>query len=99
MVIDLMQVDFCKGHLVEECACQNVVLNSKGNRKFCGIGLVEVLWKIMTGILNNCLTTVIQFHETLHGLHMVRSTGAASLEANLLQNLMDMREGYCMKYY
>ena len=36
----------------------------------------------------------IQFHETIHGLHTGRGRGTrtTSLEAKLLQHMMDMRE-------
>ena len=57
----------------------------------CGIGIVEVLWKTATGILNRRLMAEIQFHNTLHSLCTGRCTGIASLEANLIQQLMYMR--------
>ena len=44
------------------------------------------------GILNRRLMSVIQFHDTLHGLRMGRETRNTSLEAKLLQQLMNMRE-------
>ena len=44
----------------------------------------------MTGILNRRLTVVNKFYDTLHGFHMGRGTGTASLEASLLQNIMAM---------
>ena len=53
---------------------------------------MEVLWKRVTGILNRCLMSVIQFHDTLHGLRMGRETKNTSLEAKLLQHIMDMRK-------
>ena len=46
----------------------------------------------MTGILNLCLVANIQFHDTLHGLHIVRGTRTDSLKAKLLQHMMTMRE-------
>ena len=54
--------------------------------------MVEILWKTMTGILNLRLTAAIHFHDSLHGFHTGIGTGKASLEANLIQQLMDMRE-------
>ena len=37
---------------------------------------------------------VIQSHNTLHGFYMGRGTDTASLEYNLLQQIMDMREEF-----
>ena len=34
----------------------------------------------------------IKFHETLHGLRVVRVTSDSSFEAKLIQQLMSMRE-------
>lgn len=58
------------------------------------MGLVEVLWETVTGILNRRLTAAIQFHNTLHGFRTVRGTGTAYLESKMLQQLMAMREEF-----
>ena len=91
MAVGLIQDAFCKGHLVEECTWRTIVLIPKGTGNFCGIRLVKVLWKTVTGILNRRLTTEIQFRDTLHGFCTSRGTGTASLEANLPQHIMAMR--------
>ena len=85
MVVGLIQAAFCKGHLAEECAWQTIILIPKGNGDFRGIGLVEVLWKMVTGILNRRREAAIQFHNTLHGFRTGRGTGTTSLESKLLQ--------------
>ena len=51
-VIDLVQTVFQDGLLPAECTCQTVVLLPKGNGDFRGIGLVEVLWKAVSGVIN-----------------------------------------------
>ena len=51
-----------------------------------------VLWKATTGIINRRLTAEIRYHDTVHGFCMGHGTGGATLEANLLQQLTDMRE-------
>ena len=53
--------------------------------------MVEVLWKTMTGILNRRLVAAIHFYNTLQGLRMVIGTSNASLESNLLQQLVYLR--------
>ena len=50
------------------------------------ISLVKVLWKVVTSILNLCLTTSIAFHDVLHRFWECCVTGTASLESKLLQN-------------
>ena len=79
----MIQSVFREGHLTEECTWNTVVLIPKGFGDLCGIGLVEVLWKMVTAI---------QFRNTLHGFCTVRGTGTAYLKSKLIQNLMEMRE-------
>ena len=76
----------------EEATWQTVVLIPKGRKEYRGIGLVEVMWKVVAEILNRWLTTAITYHDFLHGFRAVRGTGTATLEAKLLQQLADMRE-------
>ena len=57
-----------------------------------GIGLVEVLWKAISGIINCPLSSSTQFHDVLHGFQAGRGTGTANLEAKLFQQVIAMRE-------
>ena len=57
---------------------------------FRGVGLVEVLWKDISGIINYRLSYYIQFHDIMHGFHAGRGTGTATLKANLLQKIISM---------
>ena len=68
-----------------------MVLIPKGKGDYRGIGLVEVMWKIVAVILNLRLTSSITFHDVLHGFQAGRGTGTATLEAKLLQQLAAMR--------
>ena len=69
-----------------------MVLNSKGKKDYRGIGLVEVMWKVVAAILNRRLTVSITFHDFLCGFWAVRGTGTATLETKLLQQLAALRE-------
>ena len=60
---------------------------------------MEFLWNTVMTILNLRLTMVIQLHNTLHGFHTDRGTGTASLEANMLQHLMAIREEVLYKIF
>ena len=73
-VVVIVQSAFQDGTLATECTWQTVVLIPKGKGDFRGIGLVEVLWKAITSLLNHQLTAVISFHDTLHGFWAGRGT-------------------------
>ena len=64
----------------------------RGGKDYHGIGLMEVMWKVVVDILNFRLTASITFHDFLHVFWVGRGTGTATLEAKLLQNLADLRE-------
>ena len=77
---------------MEEATWQAVVLITKGKKDYRGIGLVEVMWKVVAVILNRRFTASITYHDFLHGFRAGRGTGTATLEANLLQQLAALRE-------
>ena len=82
-VVELTHTAFRDGNLAEEATWQTVVLIPKGKGEFWGIGLVELIWKLLTLILHRQLTT-IKLHDVLHGFREGRGTGTATLEAKLL---------------
>ena len=53
---------------------------------------MEVVWKVVTVILNFRFTVSITFHDVFHGFQAGRGTGMASLEAKLIQQLAAMVE-------
>ena len=63
-----------------------------GGTDFRGIGLVDVLWKAISGIINRQLSSSIQFHDVIHGFCTGRGTGTTTLKEKLLQQLVAMRE-------
>ena len=77
-VVDLTQTAFQDGTLAEEATWQTVVLIPKGKGEFREIGLVEVIWKLLTIILHRRLTTGIKLHDVLHGFQEGRGTGTAT---------------------
>ena len=85
-----MQAYLQEGRMEEESTGQEVVLITKGGIDYYYIGLAEVIWKVVTVIINSRLTTFIAFHGVLHGFWVGCSTGTTSLEAKLLQRLMAM---------
>ena len=63
-----------------------------GGKDFHRIGLVEVMWKATTGIINQRLTVAITYYDSIHGLQMGRGTRTSILEADLPHKLKSMRE-------
>ena len=91
-VADFVQSALQEGKLAEEGTWQAVVLIPKGKKDYRGIGLVELMWKVVAAILNLRLRASITFHDFLHGLRACSGTGTATLEAKLLQQLAALRE-------
>ena len=65
---------------------------SQGEKDYRGIGLVEVMWKVVAEILYRRLTASITFHNFLHGFWAGRCTGTATFKAKLLQQLEALRD-------
>ena len=64
-----------------------MILLPKRNGEYRGIGLVEVIWKIITTIINSRLRTAISLHDALHGFRKVSGLGTATVETKLAQQL------------
>ena len=75
---------------------QTIVLITKGGR-FRGIGLVEVLWKTITSLLDRWITAAIYFHDALRGFGVGQGMVTAALEDKILQHLTSMREAVIFK--
>ena len=99
-VVAIVQAVFRNGTLAKEITWQTVVLIPKGSSgDFRGIGLVKVLWKAVTNLLNRRLTSAIKFHYALHKLLEVRGTGTTALDNKLLQQLTAMREAVLFELF
>ena len=59
-----------------------VVILPKGGGGFCGIGLLEPLWKVNEVLMDKRLAN-IKFHDCLHGFLGGRGTGTATMEVKL----------------
>ena len=65
MVVELIQTEFQEVKLVEESTRKAVVLITKGKKDYRGIGLVEVMCKVVADILNRRLMAFITFQDFL----------------------------------
>ena len=81
---------FRGGQMAKDATWKTAVLITKVTGDLWVIGLVEVIWKMATVILNHRIGMVINFHNG-HGFHAGRGTGTAYLEAKLIQQLATTR--------
>ena len=51
-MVELVHIEFGEGRLAEEAMWQAVGIIPKGKKYYRGIGLVEVMWKVVAAILN-----------------------------------------------
>ena len=89
--MELVQTAFQDGVLLDEATCKAVALILKRGGDYCGICIVEVVWKLVTVTLNLRFTTSIIYHDPLHGFRVGHGTGNATLEVKLLQQVTSMR--------
>ena len=68
-----------------------MLLIINGGKYYRGIGLVEVMWKVVAAILNFRLTASITFHNFLHRFRAGCGTGTTTLKAKMLQQLAALR--------
>ena len=83
--VELVRTAFRDRDLTEEATWKAVFLIPKGKKYYQGIGLVEVMWKVVAAILNRRFTSSITYHDALHGFRADSGTGTATLEAKLIQ--------------
>ena len=75
------------GNIPRQMLLTMVVLTPKGNSgEFRGIGLLEVIWKLLERVLDERLSE-IELHDFLHGFRAKRGCGTGIMEATLLQQL------------
>ena len=64
-----------------------LVLPPKGHVETWGIGLLEVLWKIVEAIIDTQIKLVVTFHNVIHGFRTKRGTGMKIMELNMAQEI------------
>ena len=75
-----------------DCTWYTVILLPKGRCEYQGIGLVGVLWKVISIIIDRRLAESIELYDFLHMFRVWRGTFTATLEAKILQEIMGMRK-------
>jgi Reverse transcriptase (RNA-dependent DNA polymerase) len=56
-----------------------------------GIGLLEILWKLVEAIIDQRVNKTAKFHDILHGFRNHRGTGTSIIEAKLQQELTHLQ--------
>jgi hypothetical protein len=69
------------GKIPTELTWTVLVLIPKDNGDKGGIGLLEVIWKLIEAIIATRVDKVVQFHDYLHGSRHLRGTDTAILSA------------------
>ena len=87
MVLRLCQHIWETGEIPRQMLLTVMVLNPKGTAgNSRGIGLLEVIWKLLEKVLDARLSE-IELHDYLHGFCAKRGCGTGILEAKLTQQL------------
>ena len=64
-----------------------MVLIPKGLGDYCGIGLVEVMFKAVVVIINCRFTASIAYHDSFYGFWASRVMETTTLKVKLIQRL------------
>ena len=87
LLVKLCEQVWETGSIPRQMLLTIVVLIPKGNSgEFRGIGLLEVIWKLLERVLDERLSE-IKLHDFLHGFRAKRGCGTGIMEATLLQQL------------
>ena len=70
----------------------NISTEPKGNTDTWGIGLLELLWKVVEAIIDTCLRASVHIHNTIHRLRAGRGIGTSTLEIKLEQDLAGVEQ-------
>ena len=61
--------------------------NSKGQRRYPVVSILEVVWKVVGTVIYTRILKVVQFHNVLHGFHKGGGTGTKITELKLAKEL------------
>jgi hypothetical protein len=87
-VLALVRTAFTTGEIPQAFCNGILVLIPKSvPGQYRGIALLEIIYKLVSSIINRRLERSIQFHDAIHGFRAGRGTGTAIIEAKLLIQL------------
>ena len=83
-VVSLVQWCVETGEVPQAFKYGTLVLIPKAEQgKYRGIALLESVYKLISGLINNRVTTSVRYHDSIHGFRAGRSCSTAILEAKL----------------
>ena len=84
-VIELMQLAFSTGMIPRDICNDILFLILKSDPgQYRVIALQEILYKLLSSIINRRIVSKIEFDDAIHGLRPSRGTGTVIMEAKLL---------------
>lgn len=93
-VVDLVIEISDKGDVPEGMANSYLVLFPKGDAgQHHGIGLMNTIWKIVTGVLSRRINHAVSFHHCVHEFIPEKGTSTAILEVKLMNTLAAQMHG------
>ena len=88
LAVRLVQVTFRDRMVPDEITWLMMVLLPKRKGEYRGIGIVEVLWKVCSVVVNCHLKRSVVLNDALHGFREGRGTGTSSLESKMAKQLV-----------
>ena len=86
-MVRLLHVVFMDGTVLEEIDWETMVLLQKGKGSYRDIGIVELLCKLCSVVVNCSMKRSAVLHDTLHEFIEGRGVGKATLEAKMEKQL------------
>jgi hypothetical protein len=90
-LVKLVQAVWDEGKIPTQLGWVVTVLIPKGGGDYCGIGLLEPIWKVIEQVIDKWLEA-IALHDSLHGCRNERGTGTAVIEVKLSQQLSHIEQ-------
>ena len=67
-----------------------MLLIPNDNADTWGIGMLKVAWMVVEAVIDNCIKTVLQFHNVLHGFCVERVASTTIMELKLSHELVSV---------
>ena len=89
---DLVQNMWCNSTLLTDLSLTILVLLPKINADTQGIGLLELLWKVVEAIIDTRNTAAVTLQDVLNGFRSCRGIGVAIMDLRMPQDLVSINQ-------
>ena len=76
-----------------------LLLFPKVGGEFRGIGVVQIFWKALLGVINHQIGVSVKFYDMFHGFWLLQGIGTAYLKVKLLRHLVSMSKEVLYKVF